>query len=220
MLSPTIDDLEYIHSLPERLQDCGLHIPSYVCFESPIPGTPHFHRLAGEEAPAFLPNALLRDFSGYTLTVRPKRETVEDFVAGYKWLLERLFTTSTRLRRFANTFPGYLAGGWWTTLLFDLANTTACDERIDERRTYLAGTDAPPPESSNVPFADGDFRSEEERRAILEPWRVTDEAGRVLPLWIRSTRLFAERGRMAPDVEEIPALLGRPVELAPLTATA
>jgi hypothetical protein len=154
------------------------------------------------------------------LTVRPKRETVEDFVEGYKWLLERLFTAGTRLRRFAHTFPGYVADGWWATLLFDLANTIACDERADASRTYLAGTDTPPPESSNVLFTNDDFRSAEERRAIVEPWRVTDETGRVLPLWVRSTRLFAEHGRMAPDVEEIPALLARPLELAPLTATA
>jgi radical SAM superfamily enzyme YgiQ (UPF0313 family) len=220
MLSPTIDDLDYIHSLPERLQECGLHMPSYLCFESPIPGTPHFHRLADEKEPAFLPNALLRDFSGYTLTVRPKRETAEDFVEGYKWLLGRCFRAGVRLRRFAHTLPGYAANGWWSTLLFDLANTMACDDEAEASRTYLAGTDTPPPEASSVPFSDGDFRSEEERRAIVEPWRVTDEEGRVLPLWTGSTRLFAERGRMSPDVEKIPALLARPMELAPLTASA
>jgi len=217
MLSPTMDDLDYVHSLPDRLRECGLYLPSYVCFESPIPGTPHFHRLAAEEKPAFLPNALLRDFSGYTLTVRPKRETTADFVAGYQWLLERLFTAGTKLRRFAHTFPGYVADGWWTTLLFDLANTVACDDRPDGGRSYLAGTDAPPPEAASVPFTDDDFRSEEERRAILEPWRVTDDEGRVLPLWTVSTRLFAERGRMAPDVERVPDLLRQPLELAPLT---
>ena len=55
---------------------------------------------------------------------------------------------------------------------------------------------------------------------MVEPWRVTDETGRVLPQWRDSTRLFAERGQMSPDVEEIPALLSRPLELAPLTASA
>lgn len=220
MLSPTVDDLDYIRSLPERLRECGLYLPSYVCFESPIPGTPHFHRLAAEEEPAFLPNALLRDFSGYTLVVRPRRETAAAFVEGYKWLLDELYTAGTRLRRFSHTLPGYFGGGWWTTMLFDVVNSIACDDRADERRTYLAGTDTPPPEASRVPFTDGDFHSEEERRAILDPWRVTDETGRVLPLWIHSTRLFAERGQMAPDVARIPGLLRQPVDLAPLTAIA
>ncbi|MGH9362231.1 MAG: B12-binding domain-containing radical SAM protein, partial [Thermoanaerobaculia bacterium] len=178
MLSPLVDGLDYIESVPERLAECGLYLPSYVCFESPIPGTPHFHRLAAAEEPAFLPNALLRDFSGYTLTVRPRHATAEEFVAGHKWLLERLYAAGTRLRRFAHTVPGYVANGWWATLLFDLANTLACDDRADDTRSYLAGTDAPPADAP-VPFTDDDFRSEAERRAILEPWRVTDEEGRV-----------------------------------------
>lgn len=220
MLSPTIDDLDYMHTLPERLEECGLYMPSYVCFESPIPGTPHFHRLAAEEEPAFLPNALLRDFSGYTLTVRPKHATAEKFVEGYKWLLNRLYTAGTRLRRFRHTLPDYLAKRSWTTLLFDVANTMACDDHANGNRTYIAGTDAAPPEAYSIPFTNSDFSSDEERRAILEPWRVTDEEGRVLPLWTASTRLFAERGRMSPDVDRIPALLREPVEHAPLTATA
>jgi hypothetical protein len=95
----------------------------------------------------------------------------------------------------------------------------ASADKADAGRTYLAGTDAPWAEAS-IPFTDADFRSEEERRAILEPWRVTDEEGRVLPLWTGSTKLFAERGRMAPDVERIPDLLHQPLELAPLTASA
>jgi hypothetical protein len=218
MLSPTVDDLGYIRSLPELLRECGLYLPSYVCFESPIPGTPHFHRLAAEEEPAFLPNALLRDFSGYTLVVRPRHETAEAFVAGYKWLLDELYTVGTRLRRFSHTLPGYVGSGWWATLLFDLCNSIACNDRPEAGRTYLAGTDTPPPEASSVPFTDDDFRSEEERRAILDPWRVTDAEGRVLPLWTASTRLFGERGQMAPDVARLPALLRQPVDLAPLTA--
>ena len=65
MLSPVVDTWKYIRTIPACLKECGLHVPAYVCFESPIPGTPHFHRLAAEDS--FLPNALLRDFSGYTL---------------------------------------------------------------------------------------------------------------------------------------------------------
>ena len=79
MLSPTMDDLAYIDSIPERLRDSGLHVPTYVCFETPFPGTPLFERLAARREPAFLPNALLRDFNGYTLVTRPRHTTPEEF---------------------------------------------------------------------------------------------------------------------------------------------
>ncbi|NIV29483.1 MAG: hypothetical protein GWN58_08220, partial [Anaerolineae bacterium] len=68
--------------------EAGLHVPAYICFEGPIPGTPYFERLAAEPEPAFLPNAYLRDFSGYTLVVRPKREPVERFIEGYRWVVD------------------------------------------------------------------------------------------------------------------------------------
>jgi hypothetical protein len=61
-------------------------------------------------------------------------------------------------------------------------------------RTYIAGTDAPPPES--VPLTDADFDSAEQRRALLEPWRVTDESGALLPEW-RSSRVVFEPRRAA-----------------------
>jgi hypothetical protein len=46
----------------------------------------------------------------------------------------------------------------------------------------------------DVPFRDSDFQSAEERRLILEPWRVTDGAGRVLPEWRSSDRLYGSQG--------------------------
>ena len=64
-------------------------------------------------------------------------------------------------------------------------------------RTYMAGTDVPPPEAASVPLTADDFESEEERRAIMEPWRVTDSVGRVLPEWLGSTRVFEPKGRVS-----------------------
>ena len=46
MLSPLGDSLEYIESIPAQLRAVGLHVPTYICFETPFPGTPHFARLA------------------------------------------------------------------------------------------------------------------------------------------------------------------------------
>lgn len=203
LLSPVTDDLEYIHSLPERLDECGLVLPAYTCFESPIPGTPHFHRLAEEEEPALLPGALLRDFSGYTLVTRPRRETPEDFVDGYTWLLRQIYAPRRKLTRFARFLPGYVAGGWWSSIVFEVANYLSAGAPADPGRTYLAGTDRRPPEEDGVPWSDDDFDSEQERRTVLEPWRVTDESGRILPTWLRSTPVYRSTGGMATSVERL-----------------
>jgi hypothetical protein len=63
-------------------------------------------------------------------------------------------------------------------------------------RTFIAGTDAPPPES--VPLTRADFDSEAQRRELLEPWRVTDEAGALLPQWRNSRVVFGPRRSATP----------------------
>jgi hypothetical protein len=206
MLSPVIDDCNYIQSIPSRLKDCGFYLPAYICFESPIPGTPHFHRLAAQEDPAFLPNALLRDFSGYTLVVRPKRESVESFIEGYKWLLSNTYSKKVKLAKFADDLPRLFAQGWWLTAVADIFNNAFAGDRPQAGRTYLAGTDTTPPEAVDVPFTENDFESEDERRAILEPFRVTDERGHVLPAWTRSVKIFEAKGRVTAGARQLVGL--------------
>ena len=46
-------------------------------------------------------------------------------------------------------------------------------------RTYIAGTDVLPPES--VPLSTADFNSETQQLEVMEPWRVTNEEGALLP---------------------------------------
>jgi Radical SAM superfamily len=196
LLSPSIDDLDYISSIPDKLTECGFHMPSYVCFESPIPGTPNFHRLAAEDPPALLPNALLRDFAGFTLVVRPKREPIDAFVNGYRWVLENVFTTRRKLTKLSEDLPRLLANRWWFTSVCDVANNVFTDDHPRPERTYLAGTDCPPPEANTVPFTDADFDSEAQRRMIVDPMRVTDETGRVLPEWLNSTPLYEIKGQI------------------------
>jgi hypothetical protein len=85
MVSPLFDSPEDIARIPENLDRCGLHVPTFIAFESPIPGTPHFHRLGRQtQPPAFMPDVLLRDLAGYTLTVRPQKASPEEFVAAYR----------------------------------------------------------------------------------------------------------------------------------------
>jgi len=205
MLSPVTDDLDYIQSIPDRLRDCGLHVPTFVCIESPIPGTPHFHRLAGEGA-AFLPNALLRDFNGYTLVTRPKLESVEDFTRGYAWAVENIYTRKARAARLLENVPEFLRQGFFFPALADVRDNLFHKQTPHPDRTYITGSDVPFPEATGVPLTDDDFDSEEERRAILEPWRVTDEQGRVLPAWQRSIKVFEGKGRISAEARQLVAI--------------
>jgi hypothetical protein len=98
-----------------------------------------------------------------------------------------VFSAKRRLTKIVHDVPRFLAGGHWLPALidvFDMATMQAGASDSPER-TYIAGTEVPPPES--VPLTSGDFESEAERAALMEPWRVTDEAGALLPEW-RSTR--------------------------------
>jgi hypothetical protein len=199
ILSPAMDDLAYIESIPERLRDCGLHVPTYVSFETPFPGTPQFQRLAGHAEPAFLPNALLRDFNGYTLVTRPAHAAPEEFVAAYRRLVGRLFSPATRLYKLVADGARFLARGHVTPLLLDAAELASEDGRVPIERTLLAGSEIPPPEAGSVPFADDDFASAAERDALLAPWRVTDAEGQVVPAWL---------SRLAPTVRPALAVTG------------
>jgi radical SAM superfamily enzyme YgiQ (UPF0313 family) len=200
MLSPLIDDLEYLESIPQRLRECGLHVPGYICFETPIPGTPHFHRLAAEGAPAFMPNALLRDFNTYTLVVRPRETTPEEFVAAYRRILQTIYAPRNRLRKLWHDVPRLLRGGGLFAALLDIIDQYHEDYRPDAGRTYIAGSDREPPEANLVPLTATDFDSEAHRRAIMEPWRVTDADGRVLPLWLGSQKLYTAGACASPTV--------------------
>lgn len=206
LLSPEVDDLDYIHTIPHRLRETGLHIPTFICIECPIPGTPYFRRLADDPDRTFLPNALLRDFTGYTLVVKPKRESPETFVEGYKWVLQNVYTRTAKLRKYVEDTPQLLASGGWETALASIGSHWNTNDVPHPARTYLAGTDLQPPEATNVPLTDDDFRSEEDRRTVLGPWRVTDGDGRVLPAWLQPVRVFDSRGRISQAAQ---ALVGQ-----------
>jgi hypothetical protein len=202
MVSPTLDSPEDIRRIPEHLDRCGLRVPTFLAFESPIPGTPHFHRLArAVDPPAFMPNVLLRDLAGYTLAVRPRKSSPEEFVAAYREVAREVFSLRRRLAKIARDVPAFLARGYWLPALIGAGDllTTQAGAYDAPDRTFIAGTDIPPPES--VPLADADFASEAERRALLEPWRVSDETGALLPQW-RSSRVVYPPRRAAARAAE------------------
>jgi hypothetical protein len=201
MISPTVDNCAYLDSLPKRLRNAGLYVPTYVGFETPFPGTPLFKRLAAATKPALLPNALLRDFTGYSLVVRPTHEPIDRFIESYRRLLGELYSLRNRVARVLRDLPRFAADGNWFSIAADAAVHWPSDHDPSSARSYVTGTDTPPPET--VPLSDADFDSEEERARILEPWRVTDETGRVLPMWLGAEPVFANKGRVVVHVPEL-----------------
>jgi len=194
MVNPVTDDCKYLQSIPEHLKDCSLHMPTYISFECPIPGTPYFTRLAEEKEPALLPNALLRDFDGYTLTVKPKKEPLNGFIDAYRYVLDNTYNTKTKLRKFVEEIGDFLPGGYLPSSTAATVQLFTRSKHSDPDRTYIASTDIEHPETRSVPFTDNDFNSEIERQIILEPWRVTDEEGRILPIWRQPTKVYKDKG--------------------------
>ncbi len=181
ILSPVFDDPEYIESLPEHLSASGLHVPTFLCFETPIPGTPFFNRLAAQPEPRLLPHALLRDFNAYTLVAQPQQCSAEEFVAAYRRTVREIYRPRRRLAKLADDLPRLIRRGSWTAAGLDLGDQLMASHYDHAARTYIAGTDIEPPES--VPFTADDFDSEAQRLQVCSPTVVTDGEGRVLPAW-------------------------------------
>jgi hypothetical protein len=171
------------------LSDSGLHVPTFICFESPIPGTPHFQRLARREATPFLPNAMLRDFTGYTLVLEPAYADAAAFVDAYRKLIDAAYSWRNRGRKLMDDLPRFLRNGHWFPAAVDIADVLAANPAPAAARTLLAGSDTPPPE--RVPFEPDDFDSAIERRRVLEPWLVTDGSGRVLDRWLETSAIYS-----------------------------
>jgi hypothetical protein len=193
MLSPAVDDCEYIDSIPQRLREAGLYVPEYVCFETPFPGTPHFTRMARQDPAALFPNVLLRELTGYTLTVKPRHETPAAFVASFRRLVDTVYSPRTQLAKLAHDLPRLLKGGWAVTVAADVLNRFVVAQPNPKWRAYLPGADPAPPE--RVPLTDADFVSEAQRDSVLQPIRVTDTQGRVLPMWLSGQPVFLDKGR-------------------------
>ena len=194
MLSPTTDDADYIASIPDHVDRVGLHLPTFISFESPIPGTPYFHSLAARDG-ALMPDTRLYDYAGYSMVVRPQHESLPVFVQAYKDVLQRTYTPMARFRKLWADVPSLLSAGFWDTAMVDIIqNAGVFFRKPHPGRTYAPGTDVIPPELSTVPLTDADFDSDAQRRDIMEPWNVTDPHGRVLPQWRRSQKVHVRRG--------------------------
>ncbi len=185
MLSPQHDDLDYIASLPERLRDSGLHVPSFVCIESALPGTPLFKRLAQAPVPQLMPHASLHDFNAYTLVIRPQKTSPERFVQAYREVLPQIYSLRQRWHKLADDVPRLMQARSWSGVAMDLLVTLGASTPVAPGRTFIPGTDILPPEQ--VPLRQAHCRDEAHFLDLTSPMAVTDAQGRVLPQWLESS---------------------------------
>lgn len=180
MLSPTTDRLDYIAEIPDRLSECGLVMPTFICFETPLPGTPFFEDFARPGGARMLPNVLLQDCNGYTLVTEPQHATAEAFIAAFRRLHRDIYRLPRAIEKLVHDARGMVRGGIVSTTL-DVYETLFDWQPLCSERSYIAGSEPPYPE--RVPLSDRDFACDAQRRAILEPLRITDERGEMLPMW-------------------------------------
>jgi hypothetical protein len=190
IISALHDDPAYIRSLPEHLDRSGLYVPSFVAFETPIPGTPYFDRMARSKQPMFLPNANLYDFSAYTLVLQPQKAPLNDFIDAYRNTMKKIYSPTRRLAKLADDLPRLARRGSWTAAMLDMGDMWEAGFNPVAGRSFVAGNDTPPPEA--VPFTSSDFDSESQQIAICSPTQVTDENGYVLDTWTRHQVVFGK----------------------------
>jgi hypothetical protein len=193
MISPSVDDIEYMQQLPGVLAESGLCIPEFLSFEAPFPGTPKFERLSRQDSPAFLPNTFMYDYDGNTLVTVPKYHDPEEYVAAYRHLRRTLPNIGNVLLKLRSQVPPLVKSrAWWT-----IGAVLYCLGRISLNwtdhpgRTYIGGADIVPPEVISVPFTADDFDSDFERDDILIPWKITDDQGHVLDKWLHHQQLYS-----------------------------
>ena len=58
-----------------------------------------------------MPNALLRDFTSYTLVVEPSLATAEDYVAAYRDTVDEIYAPLRRLGKLAHDVPALVRAG-------------------------------------------------------------------------------------------------------------
>ena len=77
---------------PLRTCMCRLSSPSNRRY----PARPISTALGREtHPPAFMPNVLLRDLAGYTLAVKPRKSSVDEFIAAYREVTREVFSAAT-----------------------------------------------------------------------------------------------------------------------------
>jgi hypothetical protein len=183
MLSPANDTLRYLETIPRQLTECGLIMPSYIAFETPFPGTPHFFDILRGDSARLLPDAMLQDFNAYTLVTEPRHASAVEFVDAFRELHGEIFNLGRAWAKVCHDVPALLRGGSAFSPLAALYESLFDWQPLAAGRTFITGREAPFPESQRVPLTDADFESETERAGVMDPWRVSDARGEILPMW-------------------------------------
>lgn len=196
MLSPRHDPTDYIDAIPAYLKAAGIHVPTYICFETPFPGTPHFARLAASHPAPLMPGTLLSDLDGYTVATRPRYASPTAFVEAYKRVHREVYGWPNRIAKLADDLPRLAIARSPGAIVVDCAEVLFDAQPLPADRSFLAGADKVRPE--HVPLTAADFADEAERAVIMDSWAVADEEGRPLSQWLGSRRVYEAKGRVAP----------------------
>ena len=134
------DTDEYLERLPEYLDDLGPSCVTFLGIVCPYPETPFFETVVREGR--LLPNAISRDFDGYTLCHRPKRLDVSATVEHFKRLCRQIGS----LRRLAkNAWPQLWmsrAPRYKATILTSALECRSLRNPLaNPERTFIAGKD-------------------------------------------------------------------------------
>ncbi len=157
----------------------SITLPSFLSLAIPLVGTPLFSEKVQENA--ILPKAKLRDFDGFTLTLKP-RDPLEDVVPfvrdlptlkGYR---RRIAAKSARLlaRYYRTMTPFQLMLTASNAFLLSAPNFVNAPLRTQKkrpRRTYITTTEHVDPLYTPL------FRLDERYRSHFEPTYVTDASG-------------------------------------------
>src|SRR3954447_10523267 len=93
------------------------------------------------------------------------------------------------MRKLAHDLPR-LVRGRPVSMVLDTYEALFDWQSLIADRSYIAGSEPAYPES--VPLSEDDFDSEAQRVRIENPWRITDEAGKMLQMWRARERASEE----------------------------
>jgi hypothetical protein len=114
----------------------------------------------------------------------PRHASVTEFVDAYRRLHRRVYSFGRACRKILHDVPPLARRGFVFSPLASLYESLFDLPPLTADRTFVTGSEKPYPESQQVPLCDADFDSESQRAAVMDPWRVSDRNGTILPMWI------------------------------------
>jgi radical SAM superfamily enzyme YgiQ (UPF0313 family) len=171
MVNPMADEIKDILRIPAEILASGLIQPAFISFATPLPGTRFFNDAASKMA--FLPNVLLEDLNGYSLVIQPKEETVKEYATAYRKIARDVYSLKRTIRKATSDFRKLYQGGARDISVLQVFRNPMRNN-FDPSGNYIPGQKR----VIGYPIPSDNFPLEEEA-----PLRITDENGKVLPIW-------------------------------------